>query len=67
MFAEGYADCLSLFCEAVYCGELPLHYSRGCVLLLFVGLVAFGEYLLPLCHPLRFAALFLPVWLVAFR
>ena len=37
----------------------------GCVLLLFAGLVALWEYLLSLCDSLRFAALFMPVGLVA--
>ena len=58
---------MSLFGEGVYCGELPVCCWRGCVLLLFAGLVAFWEDLLPLCDALRFAALFLPVGLVAFR
>ena len=66
MQPEGYAVVLSLFGEAVYCGELPVYRRGGCVLLLFVGLVALWEYVLPLCDPLRFAALFVPVGLVAF-
>ena len=62
---EGDAGFLQIFGEAVFFGELPLSSWYWRILLLLVRLDYLREYLLPVCKPLRYAILFVPVRLVA--